>query len=118
MEARRRRGSSGRRWGRGRDELGEFAQVLSGGGEEKLVSGAARPAEPQAVELQVREHGGKPQALGQLVVHPVDELDTAFLPTLKRLQALTTRLGDGGFTGADLGFAPALGLESGVPGQA
>ena len=37
---------------RGRDELGEFAQVLGGGGEEELVSGALGTAEPQAVELQ------------------------------------------------------------------
>jgi len=36
----------------------------------------------------------------------------------QRILEQSTRLGDGGFTGADLGFAPALGLESGVPGQA
>jgi len=37
---------------RGRDELGEFAQVLGGGGEEELVSGALGTAEPQAVEFE------------------------------------------------------------------
>jgi hypothetical protein len=29
-----------------RDELGEFAQVLGGGGEVELISGAVRSAEP------------------------------------------------------------------------
>src|SRR5438067_13546384 len=37
---------------RHRDQLGEFAEVLSGRGEVELVAGAARPAESEPIELQ------------------------------------------------------------------
>ena len=35
-----------------RDQLGEFAQVLGGGGEEELVMGAAGASQSQSVKLQ------------------------------------------------------------------
>jgi hypothetical protein len=35
---------------RDRDELGELAQVLDGGGEVEFVASAARTAQPQSVE--------------------------------------------------------------------
>src|SRR3954451_19859811 len=43
--------SSGRRL-RDRDQLGELAEVLGGGGEEELVLGTIRAPQAQAVELQ------------------------------------------------------------------
>ena len=41
------RGSS-----RGGDQLGQFPQVLGGGGEQELVAGAGGSAEPEAIETQ------------------------------------------------------------------
>src|SRR4051812_11422052 len=43
--------SSGRRL-RDRDQLGELAEVLGGGGEEELVPGTIRAPQAQAVQLQ------------------------------------------------------------------
>src|SRR5215212_5559329 len=43
--------SGGRRL-RDRDQLGELAEVLGGGGEEELVLGTIRAPQAQAVELQ------------------------------------------------------------------
>src|SRR5687768_6574773 len=43
--------SSGRRL-RDRDQLGELAEVLGGGGEEELVLGTIRAPQAQAVQLQ------------------------------------------------------------------
>ena len=45
-------GASGRRRRLRRDQLGELTQVLSRGGQEELVSGAAETTQAQPVELQ------------------------------------------------------------------
>ena len=36
----------------GGDQLGQFPQVLGGGGEQELVAGAGGSAEPEAIETQ------------------------------------------------------------------
>ena len=44
--------SSGDHRLRHRDQLGELAQVLGGGGEEELVFYSVRPPEAQSIQLQ------------------------------------------------------------------
>ena len=40
------------RWFEFRSELGEFSEVLGGGGEEEFVTGTARPPQPKSTKFE------------------------------------------------------------------